>query len=153
MRPVILHYHYFKNAGTSVDAVLSQNFGDDWVTAEFEGMNNHEAVANWIRSHPGAQAFSSHTAQFPLPVVEGVLARQEGVLRASVAFGARRLFVEFDPAKTNRAALLEVAAKADIASYAEPTSPAAAASARPAAERTALRRAPRASRARAASVA
>lgn len=72
MRPVILHYHYFKNAGTSVDAVLSQNFGDDWVTAEFEGMNNHEAVANWIRSHPGAQAFSSHTAQFPLPVVENV---------------------------------------------------------------------------------
>ncbi len=62
-------------------------------------------------------------------LVEGVLARQEGVLRASVAFGARRLFVEFDPAKTNRAALLEVAAKVDIASYAEPTSPAAAASA------------------------
>lgn len=72
MRPVIVHYHYFKNAGTSVDAVLSQNFDDNWVTTEFEGMNNHEAVGNWIRRHPDAQAFSSHTAQFPLPVVEGV---------------------------------------------------------------------------------
>ena len=72
MRPVIVHYHYFKNAGTSVDAVLSQNFGDKWVDAEFEGMNNHEAVGRWIANHPDAQAFSSHTAQFPLPVVEGV---------------------------------------------------------------------------------
>lgn len=72
MRPVILHYHYFKNAGTSVDAVLSANFGNTWISAEFEGMNNHEEVARWIAANPQARAFSSHTAQFPLPVVEGI---------------------------------------------------------------------------------
>lgn len=71
-RPVVLHYHFFKNAGTSVDAVLSANFGGAWIAAEFEGMNNHEAVTRWIAANPQARAFSSHTAQFPLPVVDGV---------------------------------------------------------------------------------
>lgn len=71
-RPVVLHYHYFKNAGTSVDAILAANFGGRWLTKEFEGMNNHEAAARWITAHPEAQAFSSHTAQFPLPEIDGV---------------------------------------------------------------------------------
>jgi len=60
-------------------------------------------------------------------LVEGVFARQQGVLHASVAFGARRLYLEFDPTKTNREALLAVASKAGIVSYAEPASVAAAA--------------------------
>lgn len=60
-------------------------------------------------------------------LVEGVFAKQLGVLHASAAFGARRLYVEFDPAKTNRETLFAVAAKAGIVSYAEQASPAAAA--------------------------
>lgn len=39
-------------------------------------------------------------------LVEGVFAKEPGVLHAAVAFGARRLYVEFDPSKTSRAALL-----------------------------------------------
>lgn len=60
-------------------------------------------------------------------LVEGVFAKQPGVLHASVAFGARRLYVEFDPAKINRETLFAVAAKAGIVSYAEQATPAAAA--------------------------
>jgi Cd2+/Zn2+-exporting ATPase len=60
-------------------------------------------------------------------LVEGVFARQPGVLHASVAFGSRRLYVEFDPAKTSRGALLAIASKAGIVSYDESASPAAAA--------------------------
>ncbi|MFO0692017.1 MAG: heavy metal translocating P-type ATPase [Polyangiales bacterium] len=62
-------------------------------------------------------------------LVEGVFARQPGVLHAAVAFGSRRLYVEFDPAMTSREALLALASKAGIVSYAEPASPAAAADA------------------------
>lgn len=62
-------------------------------------------------------------------LVEGVFARQPGVLHASVAFGSRRLYLEFDPTKTKREALLAVASKAGIVSFAEPASPAAAAAA------------------------
>jgi len=60
-------------------------------------------------------------------LVEGVFARQLGVLHASVAFGSRRLYVEFDPAKTNREALLAIASKAGIILYADRAPPAAAA--------------------------
>ncbi len=60
-------------------------------------------------------------------LAEGVFARQPGVFHASVAFGARRLYVEFDPAKTSREAVLAAASKAGIVSYAEQASPAAAA--------------------------
>lgn len=76
MRTIILHYHLFKNAGTSVDRILQDNFGDRWVTAEFPGrpgpQGNTPQVADWIRNTPDAVAFSSHTAQGPLPQIEGV---------------------------------------------------------------------------------
>ncbi|MCC7061737.1 MAG: heavy metal translocating P-type ATPase [Planctomycetes bacterium] len=48
-------------------------------------------------------------------LVEGVFAHEPGVLHAAVAFGSRRLYVEFDPKRTSRAALLAVATRAGIA--------------------------------------
>ncbi|WP_254980503.1 sulfotransferase family 2 domain-containing protein [Cyanobium sp. ATX 6A2] len=74
MRTIILHYHLFKNAGTSVDAILKQNFGDRWVTREFPMMdgNNSALVEQWIRETPEAVAYSSHTMMGPIPSVEGV---------------------------------------------------------------------------------
>ena len=38
MKTVILHYHLFKNAGTSLDAAFKENFSEEsgeWVTKEF----------------------------------------------------------------------------------------------------------------------
>lgn len=66
-RTVILHYHLFKNAGTSLDAILQRNFPGRWVTREFPHEHNTEDVAEWIAANPQAVAFSSHTAQGPLP--------------------------------------------------------------------------------------
>ena len=73
-RTIILHYHLFKNAGTSLDVILKRNFGARWVTAEFagEGVGNTAAVVDWIQANPQAVAFSSHTAQGPLPQIDGV---------------------------------------------------------------------------------
>ena len=73
-RTIILHYHLFKNAGTSVDAILKRNFGDKWVTREFPPMggNNTALVEEWIRETPDAIAYSSHTMMGPIPEVEGV---------------------------------------------------------------------------------
>jgi hypothetical protein len=69
-----LHYHLFKNAGTSLDQILRQNFGDNWLTAEFpnDGGNNTPKVQGWIADNPDAFAFSSHTMLGPLPQVEDV---------------------------------------------------------------------------------
>jgi hypothetical protein len=70
-----VHYHLFKNAGTSVDETLSQNFGMSWTKHEFaaDRRENANAVANFIRNNPHIEAFSSHTALLPIPVVENVV--------------------------------------------------------------------------------
>jgi hypothetical protein len=77
MRTIILHYHLFKNAGTSLDAALKENFSEDngeWVTKEFPAQPaiNREQVKQWIIDNPQAKCFSSHTAIFPVPKVEGI---------------------------------------------------------------------------------
>lgn len=74
MRTIILHYHLFKNAGTSLDQILKNNFGDAWVTEEFtmSGNNNTKLVEDWIAQTPDAVSYSSHTMLGPLPVVDGV---------------------------------------------------------------------------------
>ena len=75
MRTVILHYHLFKNAGTSMDATLNRNFPDDlWVTREFpsDPKSNAEQLKQWIIDEPQAICFSSHTAFLPPPEIENV---------------------------------------------------------------------------------
>lgn len=73
-RTVVLHYHLFKNAGTSFDTILQDNFGDRWVTKEFAPPEHGhpELVADWIRQHPDADAFSTHTAFGPIPKLDGI---------------------------------------------------------------------------------
>lgn len=73
-RTIVLHYHLFKNAGTSVDRILKKSFGDKWETTEFSMRtpDNSAEVADWIRSTPEAVAYSTHTAIGPVPVVQDV---------------------------------------------------------------------------------
>ncbi len=74
-RVVVLHYHLFKNAGTSVDHILQANFAGKWVTAEFPRlpgpMGNTDLVTQWILDNPNAIAFSTHTAMGPIPKIPG----------------------------------------------------------------------------------
>lgn len=75
MRKVILHYHFFKNAGTSVDELLKRNFHEAWVTREFNAGQrdpNRAQVARWVQQQREAIAFSSHTSMLPPPELPGV---------------------------------------------------------------------------------
>jgi len=73
LRTVILHYHLFKNAGTSLDRILQKYFGNAWVTREFSGPGaNTDLVEDWIKETPDARAYSSHTMTGRMPEVEGV---------------------------------------------------------------------------------
>ena len=73
-RNVIIHYHLFKNAGSSVDTILQHNFGDAW--AEIEGPDRKKLtrnmMKNYIMKNPDKKAISSHTAIISLPKIEGV---------------------------------------------------------------------------------
>lgn len=73
MRQVILHYHLFKNAGTSVDRALKEAFGQSWKGIEARhGWMTSEELANHIMANPRVEVFSSHTVVFPLPDIAGV---------------------------------------------------------------------------------
>jgi hypothetical protein len=70
MRKVILHYHLFKNAGTSLDAAFKTYFAHTkWATKEFPGNQdlNKKQLTQWIESRPEVNCFSSHTAFLPVP--------------------------------------------------------------------------------------
>ena len=87
LRTVVLHYHLFKNAGTSLDQILKHNFGEAWVTTEFDTSkeSNTSEVENWIAQNPKAYAFSSHTMKGPQPSIEGVQIIPVMLLRDPVA--------------------------------------------------------------------
>ncbi|WP_323718693.1 sulfotransferase family 2 domain-containing protein [Paracoccus aminovorans] len=73
-RVIVFHYHLFKNAGTSLDRLLKDNFGNRWLTREFglASQNNTPEVEGWISSTPDGIAYSTHTAMGPFPVVRDV---------------------------------------------------------------------------------
>lgn len=71
-KPIILHYHLFKNAGTSVDKALQDVFGCSWCPLEGDkGALDHGEMEEFISGHPECIAISSHTLRLPLPQVEG----------------------------------------------------------------------------------
>lgn len=74
MRRILLHYHLFKNAGTSVDAFLRDAFCANWAACEFEDhpTRSASAIAEWISQNPTVSCLSTHTVFGPLPEVPGV---------------------------------------------------------------------------------
>ncbi len=69
-RAVIIHYHLFKNAGTSVDAILRRNFGPRWASQEYTALSARdmaEATSAFLLDHPEILALSSHTLLLPPP--------------------------------------------------------------------------------------
>lgn len=69
-RYVVLHYHIFKNAGTSVDAILRSCFPDAFMSVDGpvpEFFINQTEVNIMLRNRSQVKAFSSHQIRLPLP--------------------------------------------------------------------------------------
>jgi len=76
IRVIVGHYHLFKNAGSSVDEILLNSFGDNWVSKEFSkpGVRaDNSKILSWLEENSHLQAFSCHNAVFPPPVSTGLL--------------------------------------------------------------------------------
>jgi len=70
VRSVVVHYHIFKNAGTSVDWLLHEAFGNSWSTFDGTDPNqilSSEHLTDFLTSRPDVSAVSSHQARPPLP--------------------------------------------------------------------------------------
>src|SRR5690242_16822953 len=70
MRNVIIHYHIFKNAGSSIDRILADSFGPRWTTLEGSTptslLTSHD-VERYLEMNREIRALSSHLARPPLP--------------------------------------------------------------------------------------
>jgi len=75
MRTVVVHYHIFKNAGSTIDLILQQTFGDGWATFDTTDPAGRIApaqLAEYIAANPEIRAISSHQAIPSRPVIDGV---------------------------------------------------------------------------------
>ena len=73
-RNVIVHYHLFKNAGTSIDRLLNKNFAEKWVSFDGNTAGNIiscKELEKTISENTDAVAFSSHQIVPPLPEIAG----------------------------------------------------------------------------------
>jgi hypothetical protein len=69
-RRVVLHYHIFKNAGTSVDRALRESFGERWVKFDRSDPGAKISPAEmdaFLEEHPEVLAVSSHQCVPPVP--------------------------------------------------------------------------------------
>ena len=76
MRFVLLHYHIFKNAGSTIEDILDHSFGDRFGKLETpvgEGTISQSDLISHLNAHPGLRAFSSHQIRHPLPEAPGYL--------------------------------------------------------------------------------
>ena len=73
-RNVIVHYHLFKNAGSSIDHLLKFNFGEKWMAYDSDSANGIipcQGLEKLIADNPAVDAFSSHQIIPPLPEIDG----------------------------------------------------------------------------------
>ena len=69
-RKVIIHFHNFKSAGTSIDYILQRNFGRRWMA--WEESDDPDAITALIQNQPSLKAISSHTVAIRLPKSPGI---------------------------------------------------------------------------------
>lgn len=89
MRKVIIHYHFYKNAGTSIDKILHNSFGNKWISCDVKdislspemtenfhiynkNINEHTRISSKVlesilHHFKDKIAFSAHQIIFPLP--------------------------------------------------------------------------------------
>ena len=76
MRFVLLHYHFLKNAGSTIENILDRNFGERFAridTPDRSGHYTNAALLEFLEGHPEVAAVSSHQIRHPLPEVRGYL--------------------------------------------------------------------------------
>jgi hypothetical protein len=76
MRLAILHYHIFKNAGSTIEDILDHSFGERFArldTHAGEGLISNLDLLRFFDGRPNLRAFSSHQVRHPLPEAPGYL--------------------------------------------------------------------------------
>ena len=76
VRFVLLHYHFFKNAGTTIEDILAHSFFENYGrfdSEDFDGCVGQAELVSFLRRHPRMRAVSSHQFRFPVPQEPGFI--------------------------------------------------------------------------------
>ena len=76
VRFVLLHYHFFKNAGTTIEEILAHSFFENYArldTEDFDGAVSKEDLISFLSRNPRTKAVSSHQFRYPVPLVPGYI--------------------------------------------------------------------------------
>ena len=75
MRFVILHYHFLKNAGMTVEDFLHRSFGAGFLSIDSPDRDGHISTPALLSllENPLLKAVSSHQIRYPVPQVPGFL--------------------------------------------------------------------------------
>src|SRR5438067_225366 len=75
-RFVVVHYHIFKNAGTTVERVLEREFPGRFARLHGptpDAVLDGEDLTAFLKDHPNVQAVTSHHLRYPAPVMRNVV--------------------------------------------------------------------------------
>jgi len=73
-RFIFLHYHIFKNGGTTVESILRREFAGGYATVHGptdDSVLDGKNLTEFLRQRPNISAVSSHHLRYPKPVVPG----------------------------------------------------------------------------------
>ena len=87
-RDVILHYHFFKNAGSTVESILENNFRNRFARLDSDDYNAtlpNDALLDFLTTRPEVVAVSSHHLRPPKPLDDGFIFHDILFLRHPVA--------------------------------------------------------------------
>ena len=76
VRFVLLHYHFFKNAGTTIEEILANSFFENYArldTQDFDGAVSQQELVSFLNRHPRMKAVSSHQFRYPVPQERGFI--------------------------------------------------------------------------------
>ena len=84
MRHIILHYHIFKNAGSTFAAALERNFGGRFASFDSSRHDQQlqpEELTAFVLANPNVVAISSHHFFPPAPQIDGIQFHEAIILR------------------------------------------------------------------------
>ncbi|MEA1672489.1 hypothetical protein [Nitrospirillum sp. BR 11163] len=75
MGKTLIHYHLFKNAGSSIDKILRKYFEDQWASFDGDdpyGLIDDQQIREYFECHEYVIALSSHLARPPIPYADTI---------------------------------------------------------------------------------
>jgi hypothetical protein len=120
LRNVVVHYHIFKNAGSTFANALRRNFGR--LYAEFEGTRSNAHLSgvdliNFLQAYPNILAVSSHHLRLPRPATTGSLLVHDVIFVRNPIDRIRSIYDFSRQAVPNGDPMTSVAKELDIRSF------------------------------------